>query len=125
MLQARLPATAGGLVFYGTLDKHFKAVNASTGAVVFDTVLECGIISAPISFTGADGAQRVAVMTGVGWLPGGFAGGTCPAGKNFGNVTAPLGTAMAGLGGAAMPDQGGVARTTAPTSGVLHVFKLP
>ncbi|HEV8690613.1 MAG TPA: PQQ-dependent dehydrogenase, methanol/ethanol family, partial [Ideonella sp.] len=33
-------ATAGNLVFYGTLDKWFKAVNATTGEVVFQTQLE-------------------------------------------------------------------------------------
>ena len=95
-------ATAGNVVFYGTLDKQFKAIDATTGAVLFQTQLECGIGSNPISFTGADGKQRIAVYSGIGWLPGGFAGGACPKG---------------GWGGAAVAG--------APTSGVLHVFKLP
>jgi alcohol dehydrogenase (cytochrome c) len=114
-------ATAGGIVFYGTLDKHFKAVNATTGDVLFNTTLECGVVSAPISFTAPDGHQRIAIMTGVGWLPGGFAGGPCPAGTNFGDASTGLGHAIAALH---MPAAAGPP-TTAPTSGVLHVFKLP
>lgn len=116
-------ATAGNVVFYGTLDKHFKAVDARTGALLFDKVLECGIVGNPMTFTGADGRQRVAVYTGVGWLAGGFAGGTCPAGSGGGDLTAgeqegehaerKRGKAVAG------------AATAAPTSGMLHVFKLP
>ena len=96
-------ATAGGLVFYGTLDRHFKAVNANTGAVVFDKVLECGITSSPVSFAGPDGKQRIAITTGIGWLAGGLAGGACPRrGENSGR-----------------------APTTAATTGVVHVYKLP
>ena len=71
-------ATAGNVVFYGTLDKHFKARDAVTGALLFDTTLECGIVGNPITYTGSDGKQRVAVYTGVGWLPGAFSGGSCP-----------------------------------------------
>ncbi len=97
-------ATAGGLVFYGTLDGHFKARNARTGALLFDTVLDCGVVSDPISYKGPDGKQRIAVYSGVGWLPGGFAGGACPS---------EPGTA------------GGGASSGTGTSGALHVFKLP
>lgn len=70
-------ATAGGLVFYGTLDGHFKAVSAKTGAVLFNTVLDCGIGSNPISYTAPDGKQRIAVYSGLGWLASGLAGTTC------------------------------------------------
>ena len=90
-------ATAGGVVFYGTLDKQLKAVDASTGKALFSKALECGVIGNPITYMGPDGHQRVAVYTGVGWLAGGFAGGTCS------------GTAAHGAG----------------AGGVLHVFKLP
>lgn len=94
-------ATAGNVIFYGTLDKSFKAVDAVTGKVLFDKKMECAIVSNPISYTAPDGKQRVAFYTGVGWLAGGFAGGTCPAsGEN------------------AKPTPG-------VTSGALHVFKLP
>lgn len=71
-------ATAGNLVFYGTLDRWFRAVNATTGAKLWEKKLECGMASAPISFTGADGRQRVAIITGTGWLSGGLSGGACP-----------------------------------------------
>jgi lanthanide-dependent methanol dehydrogenase len=71
-------ATAGDVVFYGTLDKHFKAVDAKTGALLKSFDLECGVTSAPISFKGSDGKQRVAITTGLGYLNGGFAGGKCP-----------------------------------------------
>lgn len=59
-------ATAGDLVFYGTLDRWFKAVDARTGAVLFQTELPSGIVGNPITFMGPDGKQRVAVWSGVG-----------------------------------------------------------
>lgn len=106
-LYAGALATAGNVVFYGTLDKWFKAVDATTGKVLFQKQLECGVLGNPISFTGADGKQRIAVYTGIGWLPGGFAGGNCPAGSNF-------------------EEEGGSrGSTTGPKSGFVHVFKLP
>src|SRR6185503_4472951 len=40
-------ATAGDIVFYGTLDRSFKAVDARTGAVLFQTKLESGIVGHP------------------------------------------------------------------------------
>ena len=114
-------STAGNVVFYGTLDRWFKAVDATTGAVLFKTQLECGIVSNPISYTAPDGKQRIAVTTGIGWLAGGFAGGPCPAGGNGGGNASPLAGAVAGLKSpAGAPQQG-----AGPTSGVLHVFKLP
>src|SRR5581483_9083761 len=73
-------ATAGDVVFYGTLDRWFKAIDAKTGKVLFQKQLECGIVGNPISYTAPDGKQRIAVYTGTGWLTGGFAGGACPAG---------------------------------------------
>lgn len=95
-------ATAGNVVFYGTLDRQFKAVDATTGAPLFSAAVECGIGSNPISFTGADGKQRIAVYSGIGWLAGGFAGGACPGGGAW--------------------ERG---KKTASTSGVVHVYKLP
>ena len=110
-------ATAGNLVFYGTLDRWFKAVDATTGAVVFQKQMECGIVGNPIAYTAPDGKQRVAVYTGVGWLAGGFAGGPCPAGGG-GGQNKPLSGAFANLKVPAQPQAGA-------TSGALHVFKLP
>jgi len=110
-LYAGALATAGNLVFYGTLDKHFKAVDATTGKVLFDKPLECGIVGNPMTYTAPDGKQRVAVYTGVGWLAGGFAGGPCPAGGSGDSERSKRTTTTAAA--------------TAPTSGMLHVFKLP
>lgn len=111
-------ATAGDVVFYGTLDRWLKAVDAKTGTVVFQTQLECGIVGNPMTYTAPDGHQRVAVYTGVGWLAGGFAGGPCPASPQQGDAS-PLADAIAARK-AAVP-----AAAAAPTSGMLHVFMLP
>ena len=59
-------ATAGDVVFYGTLDRFFKAVDARTGRVLFRTELDSGIVGYPMTFMGADGRQRVAVYSGSG-----------------------------------------------------------
>ncbi len=119
-------ATAGNVIFYGTLDKHFKALDATSGKLLFSAQLECGVVSAPISFTGPDGKQRVAITTGLGFLNGGFAGGACPAGSTFGD-----GGGGGGGGNAraqAVADFA-ASRPAAPanavTSGYVHVYKLP
>ncbi len=118
-------ATAGGVVFYGTLDKQFKAVDAKTGALLFSKQLECGMASAPIAFTGPDGKQRVAITTGLGYLNGGFAGGSCPAGATFADDGAGT-TANAKVRAAAQYGaKTRTATTTAVTSGYVHVFRLP
>ncbi len=70
-------ATAGNVVFYGTLDHWFKAVDATNGNVLLKAQMDCGIVGNPISYTGADGKQRVAVYSGVGWFAGSFSGGKC------------------------------------------------
>ncbi len=98
-------ATAGNVVFYGTLDKHFKALDAVTGNVLFDTVLECGIVGNPITYLGSDNKQRVAVYTGVGWLPGAFSGGACPK--------------------VSEEDDGEDSVVVSNPTGRLHVFTLP
>ena len=59
-------ATAGDVVFYGTMDRFFKAVDARTGALLFKTELDSGIVGYPMTFKGADGRQRVAVYSGSG-----------------------------------------------------------
>lgn len=110
-LYAGALATAGGVVFYGTLDNWFKAVDAKSGALLFQTKLECGIAGNPISFTGADGKQRIAVYTGVGWIAGGLGTGTCPRSGWDDNH--------------AGPPPGGPPDPNAPTSGAVHMFKLP
>ena len=111
-------ATAGNLVFYGTLERWFKAVDATTGAVVFQTQLECPIVGNPIAYNAPDGTQRIAVYTGVGYLAGGFAGGPCPAAAQHGHGPSALGAAIGKLKTNAGP------RPDAE-SGMVHVFKLP
>jgi PQQ-dependent dehydrogenase (methanol/ethanol family) len=66
--------TASDLVFYGTMDRWFKAVDAKTGEVVFQRQLPSGIIGNPITFLGPDGQQRIAIWSGVG----GWAGALVP-----------------------------------------------
>jgi alcohol dehydrogenase (cytochrome c) len=59
-------ATAGDLVFYGTVDGWFRAVNAKTGEVLWSQKLGSGIIGAPMTYLGPDGRQYVAIYSGVG-----------------------------------------------------------
>ena len=104
-------STAGNLVFYGTLDRWFRAVDATTGKVLFETQLPSGIVGNPVAFMGPDGKQRIAIYSGVGGLMGAVAlGGYSPADPYaaFG-----INNAMAAL-----------PQFTGP-GGAVHVFKLP
>ena len=67
-------ATAGGLVFYGTLDGWFKAADAKTGHVLWQYHAASGIIGQPIGYTGPDGRQYVAIVAGIGGPLGMIAG---------------------------------------------------
>ncbi|HEU0030069.1 MAG TPA: PQQ-dependent dehydrogenase, methanol/ethanol family [Kofleriaceae bacterium] len=62
--------TAGGVVFYGTMDGWFKAVDAKTGLLLWSTQLPSGIIGQPVTYRASDGKQYVAVLAGVGGWPG-------------------------------------------------------
>jgi hypothetical protein len=53
--------TAGGLVFYGTVDGWFKALDASTGRILWKHRVEGKRLDAPTSYRGADGHQYIAV----------------------------------------------------------------
>ena len=59
-------ATAGGVVFYGTLDGWFKAVDARTGTPLWQFKVGSGIVGAPMTYTGPDGKQYLAVYSGIG-----------------------------------------------------------
>ncbi|HJS59950.1 MAG TPA: methanol/ethanol family PQQ-dependent dehydrogenase [Vicinamibacteria bacterium] len=59
-------ATAGGLVFYATLDGWFKAVDAKNGTVLWKSKLASGSIAAPMTYVGPDGKQYVAIYSGPG-----------------------------------------------------------
>ena len=53
--------TAGGLVFYGTGDGWFKALDARTGQMLWRHWAEGRRLDAPASYRGADGHQYIAV----------------------------------------------------------------
>jgi PQQ-dependent dehydrogenase (methanol/ethanol family) len=84
-------ATAGGLVFYGTMSGEFRAVDARTGTLLWRTQLPSGVIGQPISFRGSDGKQYVAVYAGVG----GWAGSIVTLGLDPKDQTAGRGFAYA------------------------------
>jgi Glucose dehydrogenase len=55
-----LVATAGGLVFTGTSDKHFIALDAKTGRQVWSAPTDAGVNAPPITYE-VKGVQYVAV----------------------------------------------------------------
>jgi lanthanide-dependent methanol dehydrogenase len=61
-------ATAGDVVFYGTMDGWFKAMDARTCAELWKFKTGSGIIGNPITYQ-VNGKQFVAVYSGVGgWM---------------------------------------------------------
>jgi PQQ-dependent dehydrogenase (methanol/ethanol family) len=104
-------ATGGGVVFYGTMDGVFKAVDARTGTLVWSAKLPSGIIGQPISYRGPDGKQYVAVLSGVG----GWAGQIVSLGLDPRDLSAGNGW------GNAMQD---LSKRT-QKGGRLYVFALP
>jgi len=68
-------ATAGDVVFYGTMDGFFKAVDAKSGAPLWRFKTSSGVIGQPISYRGPDGKQYVAVFAGVGGWAGAIVSG--------------------------------------------------
>jgi PQQ-dependent dehydrogenase (methanol/ethanol family) len=63
-------ATAGDVVFYGTMDGWFKALDARSGKLLWQFKAASGIIGQPVSYRGPDGRQYVAVLAGVGGWSG-------------------------------------------------------
>ena len=63
-------ATAGDVVFYGTLDGWFKAVDAKTVLLLWQFKTGSGIIGQPVSYKGPDGKQYVAMLSGIGGWAG-------------------------------------------------------
>jgi PQQ-dependent dehydrogenase (methanol/ethanol family) len=59
-------ATAGNVVFYGTLDGTFKALDATDGKLLWQWRASTGIVGQPMTFEGVDGHQYIAVIAGVG-----------------------------------------------------------
>lgn len=104
-------ATAGNIVFYGTMDGWFKAVDARNGKLLWRFKAGSGIIGQPISYRGPDGRQYIAVVAGVG----GWAGAIVSGQLDKRDPTAALGFVNAVQD---LPD-----KTTA--GGMLYVFALP
>jgi PQQ-dependent dehydrogenase (methanol/ethanol family) len=101
-------ATAGNVVFYGTLEGYLKAVDAKTGEELYKFKTPSGIIGNVTTYEHA-GKQYVAVLSGVGgWAGIGLAAGLT-------NPTAGLGA----VGG-----YSSLANYTA-LGGQLTVFALP
>jgi PQQ-dependent dehydrogenase (methanol/ethanol family) len=101
-------ATAGNLVFYGTLEGYFKAVDARTGDELYSYKTPSGIIG-NVSTYEHNGKQYVAVLSGIGgWAGIGLAAG----------LTKPT----EGLG--AVGGYAGLSKYTA-LGGQLTVFALP
>jgi len=103
-------ATAGDLVFYGTMDGWFKAIDARTCVERWKMKLSSGIVGNPIAYTGPDGREYIAVYAGIGGWMGAVA---------FPDVSTDDPYTALGVAGA-VPD---LKTKTAP-GGVLYVFSL-
>ncbi|WP_352869248.1 methanol/ethanol family PQQ-dependent dehydrogenase [Mesorhizobium sp. M1329] len=104
-------ATAGNVVFYGTMEGWFKAVSARTGELLWQFKTSSGIIGQPITYRGPDEHQYVAILSGVG----GWAGAIVSGDLDPRDATAALGFVNV------MKDLKDV---TTP-GGTLYVFRLP
>ncbi|WP_285294645.1 methanol/ethanol family PQQ-dependent dehydrogenase [Aureimonas altamirensis] len=62
-------ATAGGVMFYGTLDGFIKARDSDTGDLLWKFKMPSGAIGHPMTYE-HDGVQYVAIYYGVGGWPG-------------------------------------------------------
>jgi lanthanide-dependent methanol dehydrogenase len=104
-------ATAGDLVFYGTMDGWFKAVDAKSGKPLWQFKTSSGVIGQPISYRGPDGRQYIAVLAGVG----GWAGAV---------VSARLDPRDSTAGGGFVNAMKDLAQAT-QAGGMLYIFALP
>jgi lanthanide-dependent methanol dehydrogenase len=104
-------ATAGNVVFYGTMEGWFKALNAETGELLWQFKTDSGIIGQPTTYRGPDGRQYVAILAGVG----GWAGAIVSGDLDPRDGTAALGfvNAMSDL------------KQATTKGGTLYVFRLP
>ena len=81
-------ATAGGLVFQGTLDGHFRAYDARTGERLWDYDNQAATMGGPVSYA-IDGQQYVASLASYGtlfYLPAGFGIANPPTAPQRGRV---------------------------------------
>jgi lanthanide-dependent methanol dehydrogenase len=124
-------ATAGNVVFYGTLEGYLKAVDAKTGKELYKFKTPSGIIGNVMTYE-HNGKQYVAVLSGVGgWAGIGLAAGLLQqdnaaawhAAVDQGKLPAKEKTVdTAGLG--AVGGYAGLAEYTS-LGGTLTVFALP
>lgn len=103
-------ATGGDIVFNGTLDGWFRAIDARNGKLLWQFKLGSGIVGNPMTFLGADGKQYIAIYSGVGGALGATA---------FSSLSAD--SPDAGLG--AMNAVKGIKKLVLP-GGALYVFSL-
>ncbi|MFO1166121.1 MAG: methanol/ethanol family PQQ-dependent dehydrogenase [Paracoccus sp. (in: a-proteobacteria)] len=79
-------ATAGDVVFYGTLEGYLKAVDAETGAELYKFKTPSGIIGNVMTYEHA-GKQYIGVLSGVGgWAGIGLAAGLTNPNEGLGAV---------------------------------------
>jgi len=64
-IASSLLASAGGLLFSGARDRHFRAYDAANGKVLWQSVLSASPSSSPATYS-VDGVQYVAVVAGGG-----------------------------------------------------------
>jgi PQQ-dependent dehydrogenase (methanol/ethanol family) len=103
-------STGGDVVFYGTMDGWFRAVDAHSGKILWQQKLASGIVGNPMTYLGPDGKQYVAVYAGIG----GWMGAT-----DLPSVSTDDGYAALGVVGA-MKD---IKKYVSP-GGTLYVFGL-
>ena len=103
--------TAGGVVFYGTMEGWLKAVDQRTGRELWRFKCPSGIIGNPMTYTGPEGKQYIAVLSGIG----GWAGIGVALGMGAEDPTAGLGAVGAFSDYLNMSNPGGT----------LFVFALP
>jgi len=80
-------ATGGNVVFYGTLEGWFRAVDARTGQILWQFKTPSGIIGDPMTYIGPDGHQYVAIYSAIG----GWMGATAFPSISISDPTAALG----------------------------------
>ena len=103
---------SGDVVFYGTMDGWFKAVNAKSGDLLWKHKLPSGTIGNPMTYQGPDGKQYVAIYSGVGGWFG------LPVSANL-----PRDDPFGALGAVGVAYGSGLDKATT-LGGSLHVFSL-
>jgi alcohol dehydrogenase (cytochrome c)/quinohemoprotein ethanol dehydrogenase len=88
-------ATAGGIVFQGTGMGEFTALDAATGAALWSSPVQTGVMAAPMTYDIGD-KQYVAIMVGSGGSWGVVGGDANIKGNNLPNISRLLVFALGG-----------------------------